>query len=388
MPRQKRFMSEKYPGVYYAEGISSATGKSERIYYIIYRKNNKLIEEKAGRQFQDHMTFAQASRIRAERINGNQLSNKERRQLQKAENIRQQNIWTIDRLWSEYKSRKPDLKSLKRDENRYKKHILPNFGHKEPFELSQFEIDKFKINLLKTLMPQTVKLALSLLFRIINFGVKKQLCEGLKFKIEMPKVYNIKTEDLSPAQLQKLLQILDQDSNIQVSNLMKLALYTGMRRGELFRLQWSDIDFNKGFIRIVNPKGGKDQTIPLNHEAKILLLSHPRTDSAYIFPGRDGGQRHEIIKQANRIKELAQLPKDFRALHGLRHVYASLLASSGQVDMYTLQKLLTHKSPQMTQRYAHLRDESLRKASNLVGDLINNSIASINNNKAVNDSNK
>jgi integrase len=38
--------------------------------------------------------------------------------------------------------------------------------------------------------------------------------------------------------------------------------------------------------------------------------------------------------------------------------------------MYTLQKLLTHKSPQMTQRYAHLRDEALRKASDLAGDLI------------------
>jgi site-specific recombinase XerD len=47
-----------------------------------------------------------------------------------------------------------------------------------------------------------------------------------------------------------------------------------------------------------------------------------------------------------------------------------MLASSGEVDLYTLQKLLTHKSPQMTQRYAHLRDEALRKASNLAGELI------------------
>lgn len=385
MPRQKRFMSEKYPGVYYVEGISSASGKSERIYYIIYRKNNKLIEEKAGRQFQDHMTFAQASRIRAERINGNQLSNKERRELQKAENIRQQNIWIIDRLWSEYKYRKSNLRSLQRDELRYKKHILPNFGHKEPFELSQFEIDKFKINFLKIRKPQTVKLALSLLLRIINFGVKKQLCEGLKFKIEMPRVDNIKTEDLTPEQLYRLFTVLNEDPNIHVANLMKLALFTGMRRGELFRLQWSDIDFNKGFIRIVNPKGGKNQTIPLNNEARILLLSHPHTEgSPFIFPGRDGQQRKEIIKQANRIKERAGLPKDFRALHGLRHVYASLLASSGQVDLYTLQKLLTHKSPQMTQRYAHLRDETLRKASNLVGDLINQSISESSNIKNIN----
>ncbi len=61
---------------------------------------------------------------------------------------------------------------------------------------------------------------------------------------------------------------------------------------------------------------------------------------------------------------------DFRALHGLRHVFASMLASSGQVDLYTLQKLLTHKSPTMTQRYAHLRDQVLMKAADLAGNLI------------------
>ena len=47
-----------------------------------------------------------------------------------------------------------------------------------------------------------------------------------------------------------------------------------------------------------------------------------------------------------------------------------MLASSGQVDLYTLQKLLTHKSPAMTQRYAHLRDEALRQASDIAGDII------------------
>ncbi len=72
----------------------------------------------------------------------------------------------------------------------------------------------------------------------------------------------------------------------------------------------------------------------------------------------------------NRIKVAAGLPADFRPLHGLRHVYASMLASSGQVDMYTLQKLLTHKSPIMTQRYAHLRDEALKKASGVASDII------------------
>jgi integrase len=54
-----------------------------------------------------------------------------------------------------------------------------------------------------------------------------------------------------------------------------------------------------------------------------------------------------------------------------------MLASSGKVDLYTLQKLLTHKSPAMTQRYAHLRDEALKKASALAGDIISNIVVSV-----------
>jgi integrase len=154
---------------------------------------------------------------------------------------------------------------------------------------------------------------------------------------------------------------------------MKMALFTGMRRGELFRLKWRDIDFERGFIHLRTPKGGPDQKIPLNLAAREVLMNHPRL-SEHVFPGRGGKQRVDITKQVNRIKEAAGIPKDFRALHGLCHVYASMLASSGQVDLYTLQKLLTHKSAAMTQRYAHLRDETLRRASDLAGDLINQAV--------------
>ena len=103
------------------------------------------------------------------------------------------------------------------------------------------------------------------------------------------------------------------------------------------------------------PKGGVSQKIPLNDESRTILETHeiPIPESLYVFPGRSGNRRKEIKRPVNRIKKAAGLPKDFRPLHGLRHVFASILASSGKVDMYTLQKLLTHKSPQMTQRYAH-----------------------------------
>jgi integrase len=152
--------------------------------------------------------------------------------------------------------------------------------------------------------------------------------------------------------------------------MMKLALFTGMRRGEMFKLKWKDIDFDRGFISIKDPKGGPDQKIPLNDATRKALESHPKTKSPFVFPGRGGKQRTDIKHQVNKIKEDAGLPNDFRALHGLRHVYASMLASSGEVDMYTLQKLLTHKDPKMTQRYAHLRDETLKRASELAGNIV------------------
>jgi integrase len=143
-----------------------------------------------------------------------------------------------------------------------------------------------------------------------------------------------------------------------------------MRRGELFNTNWNDIDFERGFISILDPKGGQDQKIPLNKAARQVLENHIRTKSPYVFPGRGGRKRADIKKGVNKIKEAAGLPKDFRPIHGLRHVYASMLASSGQVDMYHLQRLLTHKSPAMTQRYAHLKDEALKRAADLAATLV------------------
>jgi integrase len=365
MPPFKR-KKTNYPGVFFIDGTSPATGKPEKIFYIRYRRAGKMIEEKAGRQFRDDMTAAKAAKLRTLKIEGDRPTNQERREIAQES----KDAWTLNRLWEIYKTHKPGLKGIVSDENRYCKHIKLTLGDKEPAELTPFDVDRLRLRMLRTHKPGTVKNVLELLRRLSNFGVKKHLCPGPGFVIEMPRVNNLKTEDLTPEQLASLLDAIEQDSNIQAANFMKMVLFTGMRRGELFKLQWQDIDFDRGFVHIRDPKSGQDHKIPLNAAARELLLEHPRTDSPFIFPGRGGQQRVDINKQVNRIKQQAGLPRDFRALHGIRHVYASMLASSGNVDLYTLQKLLTHKSPHMTQRYAHLRDDALRKASDLAGDLI------------------
>lgn len=369
MPTLKRIKTN-YPGVFYIEGTSPATGKPEKIFYIRYRKAGKMIEEKAGRQIQDDMTPARAAMLRSERVQGKKPSRQEAREQREATKQAEATRWTFNRLWQEYRDRKPGLKGFVTDENRYQNHIRPLLGDREPGTLTPFDVDRLRLKLLKTHQPGTVKNVLELLRRLVNFAAKKHMCRTPSFTIEMPKVNNIKIEDLTADQLATLLEAIEAHPNVQAANAMKLALVTGMRRGELFRLQWQDVDFDRGFIHIRTPKSGFDQKIPLNAAARELLKAHPRSDSPYVFPGRHGGKRVDITKQVNRIKEEAGLPKDFRALHGLRHVYASMLASSGQVDLYVLQRLMTHQSPHPTMRYAHLRDDALRRASDLAGDLI------------------
>lgn len=372
MPRQKRFKTN-YAGVYYVEGKAVGSNKTERIYYIRYRRDGKVIEEKAGRQYQNDMTPARASGLRSQRIEGKKISNEEKRQKEIAEKLAEQGKWTIQKLWGEYCNHRVDNKSFRTEKGLYRNYLRDVFGKLEPKELIQLNVDRLRIKLLKKKSPQTVKHILAILKRIINFGVDRGLCQGPGFNITLPRVDNIKTEDLNEAQLKKLFEVLNTTTYTTAADMMKLALFTGMRRGEIFKLQWDDVDFDRGFIHIRDPKGGKSQKIPLNDNARQVFKGiHPVSE--YVFPARGGGPRKDINKDLREIKEAAGLPKNFRALHGLRHVYATMLASSGQVDMMALQKLLTHKDQRMTQRYIHFRDEALKKASDLAGDILDQAI--------------
>ena len=124
-------------------------------------------------------------------------------------------------------------------------------------------------------------------------------------------------------------------------------------------------------ITIINTKSGRDEHIPMNQSTHDLLKTHLIHDlnPELVFPNKFGKRRVDIRKGIDRIKKRAGLPKEFRWMHGLRQVFASRLASSGRVDLYKIQKLLTHKSPQMIQRYAHLHNEFLREASELIDNI-------------------
>jgi len=238
----------KYPGVFYREAERIGGAGIEQVFYIIFKKDGKNQEEKGGRQFADDMTAARAARIRGERIEGKRLSRKELREQQVKD------VWTIKRLWEKFQDEKT-LKSIKTDESRFNLYLLPYVGGKEPKDLIPLDVDRLTKKALKGKSPQTVKLTLSLLRRIINFGIEKQRCKPMTFKIKMPTVNNIVIEDLNQKQMAKLMKAIADDPYPDVAAVMSMALFTGMRRGELLKLQWADIDFDRGFISIKDPKG-------------------------------------------------------------------------------------------------------------------------------------
>ncbi|CAK7044447.1 MAG: Tyrosine recombinase XerC [Desulfovibrio sp.] len=367
----------RYQGVYFYLKKRLDSDVLEKSYYIMYRqggRGSKLIEEPVGRE-SEGMTAAKAAHIRADRARGLELPNAEKRKAEEAARLADASRPTIDRLWTLYRDSRPDRKRWETDESRYRLHIGPRFAKKVPAEIATLDVDRMRSEMTKNgKSPATIKGAMDLLQRLIRFGAKKGLCpmpEVSQLHFNYPTVDGGKTENMTAQQMKAYLEALDEEEDQNAAAFMRLALATGMRKSALLGLRWQDVDFEYGFITLRGEfaKKGKTERIPLSAAAKAILKSIERTDDEFVFPGRYGGPRKEFKKIAQRVKEKAGLPADFRPLHGLRHTFASWLASSGEVDLYTLQKLLTHNSPQMTQRYAHLADSALQRAASVADKL-------------------
>jgi len=149
-----------------------------------------------------------------------------------------------------------------------------------------------------------------------------------------------------------------------------LSINTGLRQGEVFGLNWNDIDFSRTVLTVngATAKSGKTRHIPLNSEALSLLRNWKnqlQNTSKFIFPGKDGNKLDNVRKSWVTLLKEAQIT-NFR-WHDLRHHFASKLAMAG-VDLNTIRELLGHSDLTMTLRYAHLAPEY---KANAVAKLVN-----------------
>jgi integrase len=142
-----------------------------------------------------------------------------------------------------------------------------------------------------------------------------------------------------------------------------LALNTGMRRGEIFNLQWSHLDLPRTMLKVEGSgtKSVRTRYIPLNDDALTVLSAwRDQTEGEnFIFPARDAGRMDNITRAWRNLTKKAKVA-DFN-FHDIRHDFASRLVMAG-VDLNTVRELLGHTDIKMTLRYAHLAPEHKRLA--------------------------
>ena len=132
---------------------------------------------------------------------------------------------------------------------------------------------------------------------------------------------------------------------------LRLALFTGARSGEITAAEWKHIDWNRKILRLPDSKGNEPRTIHLSDAAIEVLKSLDRVGK-YVIAGRYKDEPHQNLSRAWIISRGFGGLDDVR-LHDLRHSFASLAIGRG-VSLYIVGKLLGHKVPATTQRYAHL----------------------------------
>ena len=149
--------------------------------------------------------------------------------------------------------------------------------------------------------------------------------------------------------------------------LVAFSIETGLRRGEQFQLQWSQVDLENGVLTLPMPKGGKTRHVPLSEQAKGILRSFDSfLRSAWVFPGlKNVTQPMDSRAFLRRSYEpgLRQAGITGACWHSLRHTAASRRIMAG-VDLVSVKEILGHRDIQTTLRYAHLAPGHLRDAVN------------------------
>lgn len=158
--------------------------------------------------------------------------------------------------------------------------------------------------------------------------------------------------DRGKQQMQSLLHLPFTD---HLKPMVLVSLNTGMRRGELFDLKWSDVNFDTKTITVAGATSKTNETrhIPTNKEALGTLEEWKKQGSGvgYVFASQGGGRMEDVKSAWLKLLERAKI--DCFRWHDMRHDFASRLVMAG-VPLNTVRDLLGHTDIKMTLRYAHL----------------------------------
>jgi integrase len=277
--------------------------------------------------------------------------------------------------------------TLYTDKSRINRHIKPLLGRKRLSMVRKADVEEFLGDVAegkKTAVVERTKprgkavvtggrgaatRTLGLLGAIFAYAVASELLDAnpvLGVKRFADKKMN---RFLSPAEVGRLGAALE---SMEAENahafgiaIIRLLALTGARKTEIVSLKWSEVDLDRGALRLSDSKTG-EKTVSLAPGAiKILAGFSREKDAVFVFPGANKkGHYQGVSKIWEEARKRAELT-DVR-LHDLRHTFASFGAAGG-FGLPVIGALLGHRHSATTARYAHLADDPLRKANDWIG---------------------
>jgi len=250
-------------------------------------------------------------------------------------------------------------RNWKSDEYRLKK-LMEFFKDVELEQISRSMVEKLRDSRHKAgNSGSTVNRYLALLKKLFNFAIEEGYLEqnpmrGIRFHSERD---TIKDRILTEAEEPRLLR----ESSDRLRPVVKTALHSGMRLGEILTLRWVNVNFSKRKIKVEKTKSRKARFIPVNLTLfdELKRLENEAGRDGWVFPFKNVRTAFENACRRAGIKKLT--------FHDLRRTFGTRLLEKG-VDIVTIQKLYGHSSVLVTQRYLHPDDEVSREAVELLSE--------------------
>jgi integrase len=256
-------------------------------------------------------------------------------------------------------------------------HILPALGRLPVAGVERSDVERLHVAMART--PRRANYTVSTTHVLFNYAIDLGLRPPGSNPARRIKRYRERKIErfLSEAEIAKAAEAIEQAERAgkigpHGTAGLRLALFTGARSGEITAIEWSHVDWQRRLIRLPDSKTNEPRTIHLSEAALEVLKTVPRIGRFVIA----GAKPDEPYKNLGRawidIRANAGL-QDVR-LHDLRHSFASLAAGKG-VSLQMIGKLLGHKVPATTQRYAHLARDAIAAVNDQLGEAINAAIA-------------
>jgi len=213
--------------------------------------------------------------------------------------------------------------------------------------------------------PATIQKELNVLKHLLRLAVDWELIPvNHAHGVRAPKVPPGRVRYLQPTELATVLQACPE----WLRRIVTLAVSTGMRRSEILRARWLDLDLSNGHVLLPQTKNGDGRVVYLNESASFALRSlhfGPETKSTdLMFPNVTPEQVSMAFQRACRSVGVL----NFR-FHDLRHTAASWLRMGG-ADIHTVAQLLGHKDLRMAIRYQHLSPVFLADAVSRLDNIL------------------